>query len=294
MYEKHEFCPSCRYTKFNNKFILQDFSITKESFALSECDNCKLLFVNPRPSEDTLPTYYNSDKYISHNNKSNSIINFLYKMVRIYTLKEKLKTINKFQHIGSLMDFGSGTGHFLEEAQKSGWDVNGVEPDQNARALANELTHGSIVGDISDLPKNHNYDVITAWHVLEHVYHLGDTLKSLRKRLQENGTMMIALPNHKSYDAQIYGEYWAGYDIPRHLYHFDKSSFEFVANKTKLEIIEILPMKFDSFQRLNLSALSRNALSATSLATSRTWIVSIILLKERYNTPISSLLLFCS
>ncbi len=247
MYEKLEFCPSCGHTKFNNKSILQDFSVSRESFALCECDKCKLLFINPRPSQDTLEHYYESEDYISHRNQANSITNLLYKIVRSRTLKNKIRLVEQYQRPGDLLDYGAGTGHFLDVARKNQWNISGVEPHQQARDKANDMVEGTVFEDLSQLPKEKNYSVITAWHVIEHVYHLQDTLKALRKRLTKDGTMFIALPNHKSYDSQYYSEYWAGYDVPRHLYHFDRNTFDFVARKNKLKIIDILPMKFDSY-----------------------------------------------
>jgi predicted SAM-dependent methyltransferase len=91
------------------------------------------------------------------------------------------------------------------------------------------------------------FDIITAWHVVEHIHDLKETLRLLRKKLSKEGFMFIAIPNIASHDAKLYGAEWAAYDVPRHLYHFNQSSFVFLLKKLKLQLIEVLPMPFDSY-----------------------------------------------
>jgi SAM-dependent methyltransferase len=244
MYERLELCPSCHHTKFHNHLIVSDHFLSGESFALMQCDQCKLIFTNPRPIESESVKYYMSDEYISHSNKSNSPVNFLYKLARIYTIQVKLNLIRKYHPNGSLLDFGCGTGFFLTKSQRF-FDVQGIEPSINARNIApgNLTIHSSL----SDLRKKHKFNVITLWHVLEHIYDLRDTIKALKKHLHKAGTLIIAVPNHLSYDAATYKEFWAAYDVPRHLYHFDQQSMEVLLRKNKLQIVETVPMKLDSF-----------------------------------------------
>ena len=246
MYEKLDTCPSCGKESFVTHKIIQDYSISGESFALVRCKNCSLIFTNPRPSIETLPNYYKSNNYISHTNRANSPINLVYKLVRSYSLKQKVKLIEQYSSGQSILDFGCGTGHFLKSCQKSGWKISGIEPDESARNVAQQITNINIDSQIDSFTE-HSVDVITAWHVIEHVPQLLSTLRHLRKILVPGGVMLVAVPNHLSYDSSIYGEFWAGYDVPRHLYHFDKKSFSNLISKTKLSLIDILPMYFDSY-----------------------------------------------
>ncbi|MCY1240886.1 Methyltransferase domain protein [compost metagenome] len=85
------------------------------------------------------------------------------------------------------------------------------------------------------------------WHVLEHVPNLEDQIKELKRLLKPNGSIIIAVPNFKSYDANHYKEFWAAYDVPRHLWHFSKTAIHKLFQKENIELVKILPMKFDSF-----------------------------------------------
>ena len=246
MYEKLEECPVCKHSQFTNYLICDDHSVSGESFALVKCDKCSLVFTNPRPEQSSLPDYYQSDQYISHTDKGNSLINFIYKLVRKYTITRKIKLIDKLNRgRGSLLDYGCGTGDFIKAANKKGWHAYGYEPDKDAKNIASAKNPDKILDKI----ENHNgpFDIITAWHVIEHVSELNKTIKNLKKILAPDGHLIIALPNHKSYDAAYYKEFWAGYDVPRHLYHFDQESIKSFASKFKLRLIHTLPMKFDSF-----------------------------------------------
>ncbi len=246
MYEKLEECPSCKHPQFNNFKICKDHSVSGESFALVKCSKCQLVFTNPRPVIEEIHKYYNSSTYISHTNKGNTLVNILYKIARVYTLRRKLKAIRKFTPRKRILDYGCGTGHFLQYLTSKGWETYGFEPDEGARASATSqnLTVFDNRARIKELEK---FDVITLWHVLEHVHDVRDTMKFLRKRLESNGFLFIAVPNINSFDAIHYHENWAAYDVPRHLYHFSQDSFSRLAKKCKFNIVDILPMKLDAF-----------------------------------------------
>jgi 2-polyprenyl-3-methyl-5-hydroxy-6-metoxy-1,4-benzoquinol methylase len=247
MYERLEKCPSCQNPQFENHLICQDYSVSKESFALVKCKNCNLIFTNPRPGKEELFKYYQSDDYISHTDKGNSLINFIYKLVRKYTLNKKRSLVLSLNQSGKILDYGCGTGDFIKVLSNSKSDVSGFEPDQGARELASIKSNTTIYHSLDQLKSVEKFDVITAWHVIEHVDELRNTLKILRKSLKKGGHMIIAVPNSNSYDANKYKEYWAGYDVPRHLYHFTQDSFSVLIRLQKLSLIKTLPMKFDSY-----------------------------------------------
>lgn len=246
MYEKLDKCPVCKNTQFDNYMICDDHSISGESFALVKCRSCELVFTNPRPEENNLAKYYQSDQYISHTDKANSLINLVYKLVRTYTLNQKASLIRKINNgVGSLLDYGCGTGDFVKTTSKKDWQAFGYEPDPEARKLASSKNPDKILDSLKQCPEE--LDIITAWHVIEHISDLTSTLKTLTKKLKSGGHLIVAVPNHRSLDAQHYKEYWAAYDLPRHLYHFDRDSMEQLAKKIKLKIVDTLPMKFDSY-----------------------------------------------
>ena len=248
MYERLTHCPLCNRAQFLNQLIVKDHANTQESFTICRCTHCDLWFTNPRPTVEAIEKYYNHQDYISHSNRSNSLVNILYKLVRKITLRQKLKWISeRHKTPARLLDYGSGAGYFLAAAKNQGWNVSGVEPNQLAR-VTTESQHNIVVNThIDELNKEKKYDVITLFHVLEHVHDLKNTLQHLLKLLKRRGTLYIAVPNREAPDSNYYKEDWAAFDIPRHLYHFNKKSIEFLADKYGLKIIDAKPMLFDTY-----------------------------------------------
>lgn len=266
MYERLTKCPLCKSGQFINHMVVKDLAITKESFIICKCNDCQLWFTNPRPDLKNIHKYYDSDEYISHNSKSKGIINFLYKLVRTYTIKQKVNWINeKFNKKGKLLDFGCGTGHFLKAMKKNGWDTVGYEPNSKAANIAISDKQVKLVTSVQELKDHKKFDAITLFHVLEHVHDLNRTIKILLDKLKKRGILFIAVPNRNAKDAIHFKEHWAAFDMPRHLYHFNHESMSFLADKHNCRIINIKPMPFDSFY---VSILSNKFLGNNSILNS--------------------------
>lgn len=254
-------CPVCGSADI--KIVLQaiDYTATGETFAIAACDSCDLRFTQDAPDAASIGPYYKSEDYISHTNTSKGIINRLYQFARKRTLVNKRKLVQKSTGLqkGSLLDVGSGIGSFVSEMKQAGWEVSGLEPDPGARKIAREL-YALQLGDIDQfyqLPATH-FDAITLWHVLEHVHALHTYVQQLKNILKENGRLFIAVPNHSSLDAAVYQEYWAAYDVPRHLYHFSPKSIKVLMEKNGLRLREYKPMWYDSFYISLLSSKYKN------------------------------------
>ncbi|SNS42834.1 2-polyprenyl-3-methyl-5-hydroxy-6-metoxy-1,4-benzoquinol methylase [Belliella buryatensis] len=262
MIEKLTKCPLCSSGHFIEYTTIQDFSISKENFKLYQCKTCNLIFTNPRPNQQSIGNYYEFDEYISHQDQANNLTNWLYKQVRKITLKQKVYWINTFcRNKGNLLDYGCGTGYFLKAANKDGWKVKGIEPNETARNIARKLSI-DVKENLSQIDGNYKFDIITLFHVLEHVHDLNEISLSLRDRLTEKGTLLIAVPNRDSWDAEKYKANWAAWDVPRHLYHFNQSTLNTFADMLNMKIISIIPMKFDSYY---VSLLSENHLGNTGI-----------------------------
>lgn len=233
---------------------VKDHMITKENFTIVECVSCGFHFTNPRPCIERIGDYYKSEEYISHSSSNKGIINKLYNRVRNYTLKQKVKLVRSLAKGNELLDIGAGTGHFLNTCKQNGFSVAGLEPDQDAVRFAQ--THFNIqlkpLEELHQLPAA-SRDVITMWHVLEHVYDLQKDFKRISEILKDSGVLVIAVPNMESLDAQHYKEFWAAYDVPRHLYHFRKEDIRLLASQYGLKLDRVLPMKFDAFYVAMLS-----------------------------------------
>jgi 2-polyprenyl-3-methyl-5-hydroxy-6-metoxy-1,4-benzoquinol methylase len=254
-------CPVCSSTDIKNVLTVKDHSVSGQSFQLAQCGVCTLRFTQDVPGAASIGPYYKAEGYISHTNTSKGLVNRAYQFVRKRTMVGKRKLIEKTTGItkGQLLDLGSGIGSFVNEMRQNGWQVSGLEPDSDARKVAKELYQL----DISDtnvfyqLPAG-SFDAITMWHVLEHVHDLSAYIQQLKKILKENGRLLIAVPNYTSLDAEIYGEYWAAYDVPRHLYHFSPRSVQVLMEKHGLKVIQYKPMWYDSFYISLLSSKYKN------------------------------------
>ena len=232
-----------------------DYTVSKESYEVMLNEEYDMLVTSPVPSN--LETYYISDSYISHTDSKKSFIDRIYQLVKNYTLKQKVKLINSFNtESKTILDVGAGTGDFLKVCKKNNWDAYGIEPSDKARKIAAEKEI-NLKQDISEL-KNELFDVITLWHVLEHIPNLIEYIDQLKKLLKPNGVLLIAVPNYKSYDAEYYKEYWAAFDVPRHLWHFSKESIQKLFSQVNMNVEKILPMKFDSFYVSLLSEKYKN------------------------------------
>ena len=241
-------CPVCTGTDIDKFLSVKDHSISGEVFNITMCKSCGFRFTNPTPSEDSIGKYYQSENYISHSDTNKGIINKLYHLVRKQSLKSKLSLVNKASSKkGNLLDIGCGTGYFLQACKENGWMIDGMEPDPSARTLAEKNTNQEIYKDLFSIKEENKYDVITLWHVLEHVHKLNESIQHIHKLLKEKGTLIIAVPNCLSYDSSIYGEYWAAYDVPRHLYHFTPDDMDKLLKRHKFTRTDIQPMIFDSF-----------------------------------------------
>jgi 2-polyprenyl-3-methyl-5-hydroxy-6-metoxy-1,4-benzoquinol methylase len=231
----------------NNVFIkVQDHSVSKELFDLLLDEELQLLKTHPQPSLEQLPSYYESEDYISHTDSKRTLFEKLYHFVKTNALKSKVTLISKENPLkGNLLDIGAGTGDFLKHAKKSGWNCIGIEPNEKAKNIA--VSKGVNFINILEELDNNSFDVITMWHVLEHVPDLENQIKTLKRLLKPNGTIFIAVPNYNSFDAKHYKSFWAAYDVPRHLWHFSKSSIQKLVAKENLKLHKVKPMWFDSF-----------------------------------------------
>ncbi len=232
----------------NKKHFLtvKDYSVSQETFDLYYDETLDMLITHPQPGLENLGKYYESEDYISHTDNKRSLFEKLYHFIKSIALKNKLNLINSLQpNKGKILDIGAGTGEFLSVAKNDGWQTIGVEPSERAKSIAKNKGV-SFVEETSEL-ENHSFDVISMWHVLEHVPDLDKQIKELKRLLKPTGTLIIAVPNFKSFDAEHYGEFWAAFDVPIHFWHFSKTAIKLLFEKEEMKLEKVLPMKFDSF-----------------------------------------------
>ena len=252
-------CPICDSPDQELFMNSVDYSVSKESFSIVHSKSCGFHFTSPIPDESNIGSYYKSESYVSHSSSKNGLINRIYHWVRWYSLKRKVALMNSLSKEKSILDIGAGTGHFLKQAKNSGWNVTGLEPDGDARSLAKSVNNIELLEQQALYSlQSSSYNVITMWHVLEHVYHLKKDAERITNLLKPGGSLIVAVPNMNSYDAKFYKEYWAAYDLPIHLYHFTKSDIVNLFSQYNFELVETRPMVFDSFYVSMLSEKYKN------------------------------------
>ena len=245
-------CVICNSSQHRQFLVCKDFTVSKQNFTIQQCSDCGFKFTSPRPEDKDLGNYYKSEEYVSHSDTKKGLINKLYHWVRNYTLIKKLQLLIHYsgKKGGSILDYGCGTGAFLNICSKNKWQTYGIEPDSDARNFAITNYMLNVSKDVSEAIvklKGNQVNAITMWHVLEHVSDLEELFSFIKQSLIANGILIIAVPNCSSYDAKYYGVNWAAYDVPRHLYHFTPKDIERLLTKQGFKLEKTLPMIFDSF-----------------------------------------------
>ncbi len=272
------------YTGLIPKMSCKDYTVSQESYELLLNTDYDMMVTLPVPPD--LENYYKSETYISHTDSSKNLIDKVYQRVRNHTMQKKYALIDSFNTPGKkLLDVGSGTGDFLLTCKSKGWTVFGVEPSNEARIISKEKKV-SVCKDLDSLSEN-SFDVITLWHVLEHVENLQSYISQLQRKLKPEGVIVIAVPNYKSFDANHYKEFWAAFDVPRHLWHFSQTSIQKLFKKISMNVEKTLPMKFDSYY---VSILSEKYKSGRTNYLKAFWIGFLSNLKARSTSEYSSLI----
>ena len=245
----HETCPLCNATAIHKEMAVKDHSITKETFEVWRCDGCDFLFTQDPPTPENAGHYYKGEEYISHSDNQKGVVNKLYHRARDFMLGQKEQLVSKFARGKRVLDYGTGTGYFTDYLQRKGYAVKGVEIDDEARAYGAKkfgITVHPPAYLFSGIAPD-SFDVVTMWHVLEHLYDPQDYLKKFHDILTDEGVLIIAVPNHKSRDAAVYGADWAAYDVPRHLWHFGPNTLRRMVGDAGFRVTETRHMPLDPF-----------------------------------------------
>lgn len=252
----HKACPLCQSEEISIPFSCTDNFISREVFMLAKCAKCGFEFTQDVPEENEIGKYYESEDYISHSSTKKGLSNKLYHLARNFMLWRKRKIVGKLTGLksGKILDIGSGTGHFADTMKRSGWQVKGVEINEKARNYS-VSQFGLDVNSPDKIQslESESFDCITLWHVLEHFHDPGKYASEIHRLLKPDGVCIIALPNSSSYDARHYGKFWAAYDMPRHLWHFNPSTLNTFAEKNGFRLWKIKSLPLDVFYISTLS-----------------------------------------
>jgi 2-polyprenyl-3-methyl-5-hydroxy-6-metoxy-1,4-benzoquinol methylase len=250
-----EKCPLCSSKKIEMALATEDYSISKDAFEIFKCNDCSFHFTQNMPSPAAIGPYYKSDVYISHSDTKEGLVNRIYHSAREMMLRKKRNLIQQLTSGKKLLDIGSGTGYFLNSMKQNGYEVTGVEIDEAARnaTLKNFGIKVNPPATLLEGKLKEKVDVITLWHVMEHLHDMDGYMQSMHDLLKPEGYLLIAVPNYTSFDAQYYGKYWAAYDVPRHLWHFSPKTIAKLAYKNNFELIDQKRLPLDPFYNSLLS-----------------------------------------
>ena len=241
-------CPWCGNQNIKTYLKLKDYFLTQEEFEIEECEHCHLLFTVPRPEPEVIGRYYKSEEYYSHQQNKKGLVPRIYEFVKSFNIKNKVHMAIDGLPEGKLLDIGCGVGDFLVLVRKKGWETTGIEPSEEARAIAQErIGFVPLRPEESKKLSDHSFDVITMWHVLEHIDDLKFQLSELSRLLKPNGRLIIALPNYQSFDCQYYKDKWAAWDVPRHLNHFSQDTLCRIVTEAGFQTIDTLKLKWDAY-----------------------------------------------
>ena len=245
-----QICPVCNGNEFKQFLTCTDFFVSGEEFRIKQCNSCGFKITENIEDEDNIGRYYESEKYISHSNTTKGLVNSVYHSVRKYMLGRKRRLVEKASGIikGHILDVGTGTGFFLNEMKDYGWQVTGTEKSSDARDFAKkEFNLDNFPSENLFTLKDNSFDVITLWHVLEHIHRLNENMETFNRLLKPDGKLIIAVPNHESSDAKHYKNFWAAYDVPRHIWHFAPKQMKKLGEKHGFKLASLHTMPFDSF-----------------------------------------------
>lgn len=239
-------CPVCNGVDLEELISATDHTTTQETFSIKKCKVCLLGITTPRPTQLTISKYYQSEKYISHTGGNRNITDTLYRLARNQMFRWKKKIIERYHTQGTILDYGCGTGEFLTYMKDQHWNIAGIEPSELAKEKAKQNTKIEISDRLENLTIR-EVDVITLWHVAEHLHDLNGVIQSLKTKLKKGGILCIAVPNYQSPDGNYYQSHWAGYDVPRHIWHFSKTSMTKLIQKNGMKLEAVKPMTLDAF-----------------------------------------------
>ena len=241
-------CHICNSSKNRLVFHVKDFFLSGESFSIYECQQCHVRFTYPQPHQSEISRYYQSEQYYSHKQGRISIVALLYGLLRWLSIKGKVRFVkNYYSKAGKLLDIGFGAGHFLYSMHKSGWNCTGVEPHHESRNVFQSKTGITVYPQIEEIPTGNHFHLVTLWHVLEHFHDPVQAVRVIQTLQREGDYLIIALPNYLSEDAVYFREYWAAYDVPRHLFHFHPQSIKELLTNNSYHFVSSKGMVMDVF-----------------------------------------------
>lgn len=226
-------CPACGGSRIRPYVSARDYFFVRETLhELVRCAECHLCWLSNPPREDEMSSHYGDD-YDRMIIAPGDLYPGHWDVVR--------KKLFKYVRDGSLLDIGCSSGSFLRNVKSPKWKLYGIEMSQPVADHASATTGAEVfVGDVLDADfAESSFDAVTGFHVMEHMYDPVAVMKKVLYWLKPGGIFTITLPNVDSLEARLFGRYWFGLDVPRHLWQFSPRALAAMASRAGLEVMEI-------------------------------------------------------
>lgn len=220
-------CPLCNTEgRFLYKVTDLNQKRTDEQFDFNKCEGCNYGWISPQPSPEKLITYYGHDE--------TGLSIQAVEAGKVYDSERRIERLKRLRPGGSVLDIGCGVGHFLNIARKAGYQVGGLEFDDRRAAWVRENRHIDVTCGVFPGAefKNAPYDIITMWHVIEHLTDPFAAIEAVLGLLKPGGVFSLATPNLNSVQSRMFGPRWFHQDAPRHLFLFSDQGLQRMLEKT--------------------------------------------------------------
>ncbi|MHB0866608.1 MAG: class I SAM-dependent methyltransferase [Thermoleophilia bacterium] len=192
-------------------------------FNLVKCQDCGLVYISPRPSYEEMARFYPQDDYDLYNKAAGLTQKSMDQLGRL--LGPRKSRIEVYKRPGRLLDIGFGDGSFLYFMKETGWDVMGVDYNEEMVERVREAGIDAVVGQLEDAHfVDGEFDVVTLWGVLEHVQSPTETIREIGRITGDQALLVIYTQNAAAPEARWLGRDWFIYEVPRHLYSFNPAN----------------------------------------------------------------------
>ena len=237
-------CALCNSSNYHTILTGCDYKIPSEhKYNLVKCKKCGLIYLNPRPTKEVMDRFYLKEYFDTEKQSLNKIVAALGRQLQ----DNRARRVVKIKKVGKVLDIGCGKGGFMYSLKRRNWDVCGLDPSSSPIKLIRDGLKNRVFNcELKDCHFEDKYfDVITLWHVFEHLPNPMDELREIHRILKDDGIMILTIPNINSVQFRLFKEKCFHLDIPRHLYHYSMETIEKMLSKARFRAANIKHLSFE-------------------------------------------------
>lgn len=230
-----------------------EYKLFKEidGYRLVKCKWCGLVYLNPRPTQQEISEEYSAEYHIERLLRQEPKTEDKIEEEIKKNIGRAEEIVKQFGNKGKLLDIGCSAGFFIACLKRYGWNVTGIDISEWASKFARErLGLKVFTGIVEDIQFNEKFDVITMYHVLEHLPDPVGTSKRVSEIITDNGVLIVKGPNLASFDRTWHGKNWRGYSDQTHLYYFTPKTYQMVLEKAGFSVQKMVFQYWDPVTHL--------------------------------------------